>query len=251
MTHSQALNKYYRRTAPRYDETRFPWRSGPLGAIEVEEISKLIRASSILECGVGSGRFPQSFGKDHFFVGCDISKEMIKVCKKKLKSQNIDSPLILADAHNLPVAEDAFDCVMCSRTFKFLSNPDKFLKDAIRSLDKHGRCILSVAVLDSFWFKLAIKIGLIKLQDENAKTREYYYDKTEVTNLLKRAGFANINVIPVGNLLFGLYSFVWFNLYDTPYAYIFRLLPASLLKPLLVAGRENSTSHVLITGEKP
>jgi ubiquinone/menaquinone biosynthesis C-methylase UbiE len=176
---------------------------------------------------------------------------MIKVCKRKLKSQNIDSSLVLADAHNLPVAEDAFDCVMCSRTFKFLSNPEKFLKDTIRSLNKHGRCILSVAVLDSFWFKLAIKIGLIKLRDENARTRECYYNRTEVINLLKKTGFTNINIIPVGNLLFGFYSFVWFNLYDTPYAYIFRLLPANLLKPLLVAGRENSASHVLITGEKP
>jgi ubiquinone/menaquinone biosynthesis C-methylase UbiE len=251
MTHSQALNEYYRRTAPRYDETRFPWRSGPLGAIEVEEISKLIRRSSVLECGVGSGRFPQSLGKDSFFVGCDISKEMIKVCKRKLKSRNIDSPLILADAQNLPIAEDVFDYVMCSRTFKFFFDPEKFLKDAIRSLNKHGRCILSVAVLDSFWFKLAIKTGLIKLHDEMAKTRERYYDKTEVINLLKKTGFANINIIPVGNLLFGFYSFLWFNLYNTPYAHIFRLLPASLLKPLLVAGRESSASHVLITGEKP
>jgi ubiquinone/menaquinone biosynthesis C-methylase UbiE len=237
--------------ASAYDKTRSPWQNGPLGGIEKEEISKLIIGSSILECGVGGGRFPMSFGKDHFFVGCDISKEMITICKEKLRSKNIDSQLILADAQNLPIAEDVFDFVMCSRTFKFFSKPDEFLKEAKRCLNKHGKCLVSVSVLDSFWFKLAISAGLIKLYNEKAKTRERYYDKTEIMNLLKKTGFTAANVIPVGNLLFGLYSFLWFNLYNTPYARIFKFLPTNLLKPLLVAGRENSMSHVLITGEKP
>lgn len=247
---SEILIGYYRRTASNYDITRFPWQSGPLGAIEQESVSKVLNGKLVLECGVGSGRFPLSIRKECLFVGCDVSREMISLCKEKLEAANVDANLVLADARALPIRDDVFDSVLCSRTFKFFSRPWEFLREAKRCLRKTGKCIISVGTSDSFWYKLAVRLGLIRLDDKENASREHYYSKPEIRCLLEEIGFANFRIMAIGNVLFGLYSFIWFKIYDKPIAKLFKHFPASLVKSFLKPGRQRFTSQVLIVCDK-
>jgi len=239
MTRKKNLISYYSSEASTYDKSRFPWENGPLGMIEKEEISKLLKGERILECGVGTGRNVLHFGNNNFFVGCDISKEMITRCKRKTNVK-----LILADAESLPFSNEIFDSIICSRIFKFFPTPLNFLKDAKRVLKKDGRCIISLAVLDSFWFRLAIRLGLIKFYGE-----KYYY-KNEILSLSQKARFTGIRIIPMGNVLFGFYSFVWFNINPTPFAHLFRCTPPHLMRLLLKIGRKWFSSYILVLEEK-
>jgi SAM-dependent methyltransferase len=218
--------------------------------MEKEEIFKLLRGSFVLECGVGTGKNLLAYKKNNSFVGCDMSKEMISVCKHKLKTRNLDAYLVLTDAHDLPITNDVFDSVICSRAFKFFSDPDQSLTDIKRCLRKGGKCIVSLAVRDSILFKLAVRLRLINLYDQNTGTEERYYSKYEIVHLFEKNGFLRIRIIPVGNLFFGFYSFLWFNLYRTPLTRVFRCIPTRFMRPLLKIGRESSHSYVIITGEK-
>jgi ubiquinone/menaquinone biosynthesis C-methylase UbiE len=250
MMNSKILIDYYAITASAYDETRFPWQSGPLGIIEKEEISRVLKGRFLLDCGVGSGRYSSAFGKNHFFVGCDLSKEMIVFCKGKLRAKNINAHLILADAQRLPLANDVFDSVICSRTFKFFSEPNEFLGEVKRCLRKGGKCIISVGLRDSFLFKLALRLRLTKLNNKKYGTQERYYFQEEGLNLFCQTGFNSVTIVPVGNLFFGFYSFLWFHLYSTPFSRIFKHLPMRLVKSILKIGREHFSSFALIMGEK-
>jgi SAM-dependent methyltransferase len=215
----------YRKGAVSYDRERFPWEEGCLGQVEKEKISMYLRNSSILECGIGTGRHALSFGDKHSYFGADLSREMIKICRKK--ADDIKLEIVLSDAECLPFRKGAFDNVICSKTFKFFTSPDKFLKEAKNSLRKGGRCVVTLEVLDSFWFRLAEKLGLKVPKHEN------HYFTDEAVTLFENAGFAKIHVEPVANAILGFYLVSWYIIYPTPLNRLFRSAPSVFTKAFL------------------
>jgi ubiquinone/menaquinone biosynthesis C-methylase UbiE len=216
-----------------------------LGVLEREEIAKILRGNTILECGVGTGRNALIFGKSSLFLGVDISKKMLINCKVRLRSEKIEVNLIQADVHNLPLQEGIFKTVIFSRSFKFFFDPLKSLIEAQKVLKKGGKLVVTSPLLNSTSLRIAIKIGLIKPLLENAT----YYTSDQIFNLLSQANFASSKIIAVGNMFFGLYSFLWFNLYKS-LGRLFRCFPNPLLIPIFRIHRRKSYSYVLVEALK-
>jgi len=216
-----------------------------LGVLEREEIAKTLQGNNILECGVGTGRNALIFGKGSFFLGVDVSKKMLVNCKIRLKSEKIEVNLIQADAHNLPLKEEVFRTVIFSRSFKFFFDPLKSLIEAWKVLEKGGKLVITSPLLNSSSLRMAIKIGLIKPLLENAA----YYTADEIFDLLSQANFASSKIIAVGNIFFGLYSFLWFSLYKS-LGRLFRCFPNPLLIRIFRIQRRKSYSYVLVEALK-
>ncbi|MFQ5821163.1 MAG: class I SAM-dependent methyltransferase [Candidatus Heimdallarchaeota archaeon] len=234
----------YKKGALYYDRARFPWQEGCLGKIEKEKISMFLKESSIFECGIGTGRHALSFGDNFTYFGADISRDMIKICRVKAKNMDTKIELVLSDAECLAFRNDVFDNLICSKTFKFFTSPLKFLKEARSSLKKGGRCIVTFEVMDSFWFRLAKKFRL------KVPRHEKHYYTNEVITLFQKAGFSNVRMEPVANVLLGFYLFLWYLMYPTPFSYILRYAPSVLTKMLLKLDKKiGSKFLVLIVGE--
>lgn len=235
----------YRKGAITYDLERFPWEEGCLGKIEKEGISAFLKESSILECGIGTGRHALTFGDAYTYVGADISREMIKICRVKAKNMGMEIGLVLSDAERLAFRNDVFDNLISSKTFKFFPSPLKFLWEARRSLRKGGRCIVTLEVMDSLWFRLAKKLGL------KVPKHERHYFTNEVKTLFQKAGFSNIRVEPLANVFLGVYLFLWYITYRTPLSQTFRYAPSVLTEILMKLDEKmRSKFLVLVVGER-
>jgi SAM-dependent methyltransferase len=233
----------YRKGAVSYDRERFPWEEGCLGQVERDKISMFLRNTSILECGIGTGRHAMSFAEKHEYFGADLSREMIKVCREKTDGMSVD--IVLSDAESLAFRRSSFDNVICSKTFKFFPSPLEFLKEARRSLRKGGRCIITLEVMDSLWFRLAKRLGLKVPKHE----RHYFTD--EVKTLFQKAGFSNIRVEPVANVFLGVYLFLWYVTYHTPLREIFLCEPSVLIEILMKIDKKMRPKFlVLVVGER-
>jgi SAM-dependent methyltransferase len=232
----------YKKGAATYDLKRFPWEEGCIRQAERERISAHLRHSSILECGIGTGRHALAFGDKHTYYGVDLSREMVKVCREKANGMRLE--IVLSDAECLPFRKGVFDNLICSKSFKFFTSPTEFLVEARNSLKKGGRCIVTLEVLDSVWFRLAAKLGL------KVPKHEKHYFTDEALDLFRKAGFSSIFMEPVANLVLGFYLFLWYLLYPTPFSRLFRSFPLSLTKILFeLDKRVMSKFLVLVVGE--
>ena len=124
-------------------------------------------------------------------------------------------------------------------------DPLKSLIETRKVLEKDGKVVISSPVLDTSSLRLAIKVGLIRPMLENAQ----YYSGEELYALLGQADFATMKTIAVGNLFFGLYSFLWFNLYKV-LGRFFRHFPNPLLIRIFKIQRRTSYSYVLVEAPK-
>jgi ubiquinone/menaquinone biosynthesis C-methylase UbiE len=215
----------YKKGAATYDLKRFPWEEGCIRQVERDKIAAFLRNSSILECGIGTGRHALAFGNRYSYFGADLSREMIKVCRRKTEDMKID--IVLSDAECLPFRKGVFDNVICSKTFKFFGSPVRFLKEARNTLRKGGRCIVTFEVLDSFWFRLVEKLGL------KVPKHEKHYFTEEAIALFQEAGFSVVQVEPIANVLLGFYLLSWYILYPTPLSRLFRYVSSISAKLLL------------------
>jgi hypothetical protein len=89
------------------------------------------------------------------------------------------------------------------KVFKFLE-PFKFLKEAKRVLKNGGRVFIFHEVRDSFIFRLGERLELYIPRHE----KHCYIH--EVSKMINDVGFKAIRVIPVANILLGIYLFMWY-----------------------------------------
>ena len=99
---------------------------------------------SILDVGSGAGQIVQHLLKyadaDAAITGCDISPEMLRRARGRLKS---DRPQFLsADLSKLPFADGAFDCVTCGYVLEHLPDAKPGLSEMARVLSPGGRMLL-------------------------------------------------------------------------------------------------------------
>lgn len=108
---------------------------------------------NVLEIGVGTGRnFPYYPSHSRVF-GVDISWEMLKRAKIKLKTNPQSNVfLILADAENLPFRDNTFDYIISSCVFCSIPDPVKALIQAKRVLKIDGEMIQIEHVLSKYRF---------------------------------------------------------------------------------------------------
>jgi ubiquinone/menaquinone biosynthesis C-methylase UbiE len=107
-------------------------------ALLVSLLRPFAGAQTALEVGCGTGHFTTWLsGRQIRIVGLDRSPAMLTVARRRLP----ELPLVMGDAHRLPVREKAVDVVVFVTTLEFLDDPGAALAEAVR-VSRRGVLVL-------------------------------------------------------------------------------------------------------------
>lgn len=139
-TSQRAVTRAYDRLARVYDlyDTPMDW----LG-VRRRRRRILGRAQGdVLELGIGTGRNLELYPEDVRLTGIDISAGMLARAERKLGRVDREAELLLADARELPFANDSFDTVAATCVFCSVADPVRGLREAARVCRPDGRVLL-------------------------------------------------------------------------------------------------------------
>lgn len=180
------LNLSWRRIAQDYDK----WYETPKGVYADEQEKKLFlkltefkKGQTLLDVGCGTGHFSFWFYNLGLKVtGIDLSLEMLKVAKSKLKNKEIE--FFRGDASLLPFSDNSFDLVVLITTLEFTSNPRQVLSEAFRVC----RNKIFLGVLNKYSilaFKRKLKAYFINKQSIYRKAK--FYSLRGLKKLIKKS----------------------------------------------------------------
>jgi ubiquinone/menaquinone biosynthesis C-methylase UbiE len=183
----------------------------------------------ILDIGCGTGRHTVELTKRGYRVtGVDLSESQLRRARQKAKEQDLTIDFLKEDARYLPFAEE-FDAaiMLCEGGFSLMETDEmnfEILKSASRSLKKSGKIIFTTLnglfplyhSVEKFCAAMSKEgqsncrensFDLMTFRDHNVTSfvddsgakkeiisNERYYVPSEITWLLKQAGFAKIHI---------------------------------------------------------
>lgn len=121
--------------------TRFMDKSHSLRAIRVYRQAMIEQLSiqpgaRLLDVGCGAGNdafeLAQLVGSDGRVFGIDTSESMIKEARARAEAAHLPLEYHVADAYQLPFAENSFDGCQASRIFEHLGEPERALAEMVR-----------------------------------------------------------------------------------------------------------------------
>jgi ubiquinone/menaquinone biosynthesis C-methylase UbiE len=133
----ESLRLFFEDLATEWDATQPPNRDEILNNLIAPFDEQLGACKSILEVGTGTGalipilkrRYPSSR-----LVSVDLAFRMLS----RAQSRVPESPLIQADAHHLPLMDQAFDAIICHNAFPHFWWPETALRVFHRLLVPEG-----------------------------------------------------------------------------------------------------------------
>lgn len=125
----------YDAIAPHFSSTRFSkWPK--VAAF----LSSLPSGSLVLDAGCGNGKY-LGYNPDCFFVGCDISGPLVKICADR------GHEVLVADAVNLPYRSGFGDAAISIAVLHHLSTENRrkrAIEELVRSVKKGGLVLITV-----------------------------------------------------------------------------------------------------------
>lgn len=166
------------------------------------------KGDCLLDVGVGTGRFiePCLNAGVRSYIGVDLSKDLLKEAKDKLKNNMQLYPnlhLIEADAEHLPFKRKVFDKVICIGVFFFLPHMESFVNEISILLKKDG--LFLVDFMDTVSLKLSLLSQGTKIFNEFTSLLR----KVHLTRILLKL-LSWIDSVPLFHLYEG-----WFTSYLT------------------------------------
>ncbi|CAN8303364.1 unnamed protein product [Cochlearia groenlandica] len=129
------VHRVYDAIAPHFSSTRFAkW---PKVAAFLESLPS---GSVILDAGCGNGKY-LGLNPSCFFIGCDISHPLIKICSDK------GQEVLVADAVNLPYREEFGDAAISIAVLHHLSTENrrkKAVEELVRVVKPGGYVLITV-----------------------------------------------------------------------------------------------------------
>jgi len=167
----------YDRVAKFYDAINFfiEW----FASKHRKEILRQARGN-IVEIGVGTGNSFKDYPPGKHVVAIDISREMLRRAREKLKNYNGNIKLRREDVQNLSFKDETFDTIFTSWVFCSVIDPIKGLTELRRVLRKDGQ--------------------LLMLEHVKSKGKTLGYLMEKLNPLIAKYGVDNINRDTVGNL---------------------------------------------------
>ena len=100
-----------------------------------------IRARRVIDVACGTGRWMLHFqNRGAVVFGVDASAEMLAQARQR---PELRGHLILADAQNIPLANEAADLVLCSFAASYIPDVRKLLREMARITVPSGRVVIS------------------------------------------------------------------------------------------------------------
>ena len=189
--------------------------------------------AAVLDAGAGEGQYAGVFEK-HWYVGVDLA-----IGDAAWNYRDLDA---IADLAALPFAPDRFDACLNIVTLEHVQEPPAVIAELFRILKPGGRLLI---VTPHEW-------------EEHQQPHDYFrYTRYGIELLLRRAGFGEIAIEPVGGF-FRLLSRRMLNgiqFFPGPLALIAAVAfgPPALALPLLdgLDRRRNFTLGHVCTARKP
>lgn len=129
------VHRVYDAIAPHFSSTRFAkWPK------VASFLSSLPLGSLILDAGCGNGKY-LGFIPNCFFIGCDISAQLIKICNER------GHEVLVADAVNLPYRTGFGDAAISIAVLHHLSTENrrkKAIEELLRVVKKGGLVLITV-----------------------------------------------------------------------------------------------------------
>lgn len=129
------VHRVYDAIAPHFSSTRFAkWPK------VASFLSSLPLGSLVLDAGCGNGKY-LGYNPNCFFIGCDISAQLIKICNER------GHEVLVADAVNLPYRTGFGDAAISIAVLHHLSTENrrkKAIEELIRVVKKGGLVLITV-----------------------------------------------------------------------------------------------------------
>lgn len=175
------LKRYYKFHSQFYDSTRWSFLFGRKKIIK-KYLDLNIKPNSVLEVGCGTGKnldylsrlFPESD-----VIGIDISSEMLKKSRKKIKSDRVS--LINGFYGSETFKDQTYDLILFSYSLSMM-NPG--WEKAIESAYNHLKCGGHLAVVDFFdsdlqWFKTWMGVNHVRMEGHLDTEIKKYFEPVE------------------------------------------------------------------------
>lgn len=168
---------------------------------ELEELAGKWRGGRLLNIGCAHGPDFLPFKQGFELHGVDFSIEMLKLARKYARKFDFPVNLALADACQLPYADESFDRAIAVATYHHLKGREKqetALRELRRVLKPGGEAFITVwnGWQPRFWLKG--KETQVPWGRGNKKLHRYYYlfSYPEMERLVQRAGFTLLRSFP-------------------------------------------------------
>ena len=137
----------------------------------------------ILDVGCGTGDsliYLYNKNQKLKLFGIDISKNMLKIARKKLGNKAI---LKFSDVEKIQFENNFFDYVINTEAFHHFPNPNKAIKEMSRVLKKKGKLIITdINFYSNFihWLFKKIEPGHVKIYNEKEFQKAFEKNKLKV-----------------------------------------------------------------------
>jgi len=116
------------------------WRSNE-ARVAIDLLSNFEGVTAALDVGAGTGFYLKELeDRNIFAIGVDVSLEMLRQARARLDR---GVPLIVADATALPIANQKFDLVLCTRVLSHVRDLNGAFAEIGRVLKQQGRLLIS------------------------------------------------------------------------------------------------------------
>lgn len=188
----------YDKLAAGYDKAFAPFENRFLGKWRKETLSYLPENSSILEIGSGTGANFKFYPKSKCAAASEISLQMLKFAKPKIKDQKIE--LVQANAEMLPFPDDFFDAAFATLVFCSVPNPENAFRELRRILKPNGRMILLEHIRPNGVFGYVfdlLNVFTVALLDDHFNRRTAEIAEKSGFNILeiKKKALGTVNLI--------------------------------------------------------
>ena len=155
----ETIRSFFDSIAPRYDHINqvLSWNLDDLWRKRAFKLTFSGKENSILDLGIGTGKFIQLFFKAkswHRLTGLDFSLNMLRQARTELPSQ---VELVSADFHEMPFQSSGFDLVISSFALRSVQDLPQFFREIFRLLSPGGKASLLCLTrpTNPFWKILA------------------------------------------------------------------------------------------------
>lgn len=201
------------------------WRS-----VEAKHLSTVKLKRPILDIGCGWGEFAEAFGKK-IDMGIDIAPRDLYIAAKGKMYKN----LTLADARDLPFADNSYSSIISISTFEHIPNTKKLLSEMYRVLKPGGILAITMETEEvdrnTFYRPLLKKMGLGFLSSWLTSAYNAYFHRHNLPakkQWIEDFGKAGFNITVAKNIISPTIT----KLYDI---FIITSWPAQIVR--LIIGR--------------